>query len=165
MSTSAGSRLPYMVFVLAKVIDPQPFNTCGPSEDPLCRDGRLRQEMKGLCECPEALGIFHMDLKNICKFWSLIKTHHLLVCNIINMMPYNGCSQMLHISLKTEKYFIAHPDACCALLALRSSQLMTGEPRPVQRAPVTWREWGLCSWWTVRGVWVLVSNSVNEQEG
>ena len=50
-----------------------------------------------------------MDLKNICKFWSLIKTHHLLVCNIINMMPYNGCSQMLHISLKTEKSFIAHP--------------------------------------------------------
>ena len=46
--------------------------------------------------------------QNICKFWSLIKTHHLLVCNIINMMPYNGCSQMLHISLKTEKSFIAH---------------------------------------------------------
>ena len=36
------------------------------------------------------------------------------------------------------------PDACCALLALRNIQLMTGEPRPpVQRAPVTWREWGL----------------------
>ena len=50
-------------------------------------------------------------------------------------------------SLKTEKSFIAHPDACCALLALRSIQLMTGEPRPpVQRAPVTWREWGLCVW-------------------
>ena len=37
-------------------------------------------------------------------------------------------------------------DACCALLALRNIQLMTGEPRPpVQRAPVTWREWGLWS--------------------
>ena len=45
---------------------------------------------------------------------------------------------MLHISHKTEK-----SDTCCALLAL-SIQLMTGEPRPpVQRAPVTWREWGL----------------------
>ena len=31
---------------------------------------------------------------------------------------------------KTEKYLIAHPDACCALLALRSIQPMTGEPRP-----------------------------------
>ena len=50
-----------------------------------------------------------MDLKNICKFWSLIKTRHLLVCNIINMMPCNGCSQMLHIWLKTEKSFIAYP--------------------------------------------------------
>ena len=50
-----------------------------------------------------------MDLKNICKFWSLIKTHHLLMCNIIYMMPYTGCSEMLHISLKTEKSFIAHP--------------------------------------------------------
>ena len=77
-------------------------------EDPLCHDGRVRQEVKGLCECPEALGIFQMYLENICKFWSLIKTHHLLVCNIINMMPYNGCSQMLHISLQTEKSFIAH---------------------------------------------------------
>ena len=82
---------------------------CGPSEDPLCHDGRVRQEVKGLRECPAALGIFQMDLKNICKFWSLIETYHLLVCNIINMMPYNGCSQMLHISLKTEKSFIAHP--------------------------------------------------------
>ena len=31
------------------------------------------------------------------------------MCDIINMMPYDGCSQMLHISLKTEKSFIAHP--------------------------------------------------------
>ena len=86
-----------------------------------------------------------MDLKDICKFWSLIKTHHLLACNIINMMPYNGCSQMLHISLKTEKNLLSPtPDACCALLALRSIQLMTDEPRPpVQHAPVTWWEWGL----------------------
>ena len=82
---------------------------CGPSEDPLCHDGHVRQEVKGLRECPEALGIFQMDLKNICKFWSLIKTHHFLVCNIINIMSYNGCLQMLHISLKTEKSFIAHP--------------------------------------------------------
>ena len=51
---------------------------------------------------------------------------------------------MVSISLKTKKYFIAHPDVCCPLLALGSIQLMTGEPRPpVQRAPVTWREWGL----------------------
>ena len=28
----------------------------------------VRQEVKGLCECPEALGIFQMDLNNICKF-------------------------------------------------------------------------------------------------
>ena len=31
------------------------------------------------------------------------------MCNTIKMMPYNGCSQMLHISLKTEKSFIGHP--------------------------------------------------------
>ena len=43
-------------------------NTCGHSEDPLCHDGRVWQEVKGLCECPEALEIFQMDLKNICKF-------------------------------------------------------------------------------------------------
>ena len=117
-----------------------------PSEDPLCYDGRVRQEVKGLLECPEALGIFQMDLINICKFWPLIKTHHLLVRNIINMMPFNGCSQMLHISLKTEKSFIAHPWRLLCVVALRSIQLITGDPRPpVQRAPVTWREWGLWS--------------------
>ena len=54
-------------------------------------------------------GDFSNGLKWYLQNWSLIKTHHLLVCNIINMMPYNGCLQMLHISLKTEKSFIAHP--------------------------------------------------------
>ena len=48
--------------------------------------------------------------------------------------------------LKRKNLLSPTPDACCALLALRSIQLMTGEPRPpVQRAPVTWREWGLWS--------------------
>ena len=87
---------------------------CGPSENPLCHHGRVRQEVKGLRECPETLGIFQMDLdmkfsNEIGKFWSLIKTHHLLVCNIINMMPYNGSSQMLYISLKTEKIIYRPP--------------------------------------------------------
>ena len=56
--------------------------------------------------------------------------HDLFVCNIIKMVPYNGCSQMLHILLKTEKSLSPTPDACCPLLALRSIQLMTGEPQP-----------------------------------
>ena len=58
MSTSAGSRVPYMVFVGAEVIDPKSFNTCGPVEDPFCHDGHFRQEAKRLRECPEALGVF-----------------------------------------------------------------------------------------------------------
>ena len=58
MSTSAGSPVSYMVFIGAEVIDPYPFNTCGPSEDPLCHDGRVRQEAGRLCECPDALGMF-----------------------------------------------------------------------------------------------------------
>ena len=37
---------------------------------------------------------------------------------------------MLRISLKTEKKFSPIPDAYCPLLALRSIQLMTGEPQP-----------------------------------
>ena len=46
--------------------------------------------------------------------------------------------------LKRKNILPPTPDACCALLTLRSIQLMTGEPRPpVQRAPVTWCEWGL----------------------
>ena len=37
---------------------------------------------------------------------------------------------MLRISLKTEIFLSPTPDACCPFLALRSTQLMTGEPRP-----------------------------------
>ena len=33
-------------------------------------------------------------------------------------MPYNGCSQMLHISLKTEKSFIAHPSRLLCIVGL-----------------------------------------------
>ena len=45
---------------------------------------------------------------NICKFWSLIKMHDLLMCNIIKIMLYKSYSQMLCNYLKTEKSFIAH---------------------------------------------------------
>ena len=86
-----------------------------------------------------------MDLKNICQCWSLIKTHDLLVCIIIKMMPYNSCSQMLHISLKTEKSFIAHP--LCMLSVVGLGEYSAHDWRAatsVQRAPVTRRQWGLC---------------------
>ena len=33
-------------------------NTCGPSEYPLCHDGRVWQEVKSLRQCPEALRMF-----------------------------------------------------------------------------------------------------------
>ena len=88
-----------------------------------------------------------MELKNIFKFLLLIKAHQLLVCNIINMMPYNGCSQMLHISLKTEKSFIAHPWRLLCVVGLEEYSAHDWRAATsVQRAPVTWRQWGLCSW-------------------
>ena len=52
-----------------------------------CHDRRVRQEVKRPRECPEALGIFLMDFKNICKFWLLIKAHDLLIYNTIKMIP------------------------------------------------------------------------------
>ena len=126
---------------------------CGPSEDPLCHDGRVWQEVRRLRECPEALGMFWMDFKNIGEFWSLIKTQDLLVCDIIKRMPYNGCSQMVSISLKTQKSFIAHP--CCLLSVVGLEEYSDHDWRAatsVQRAPVTWREWGL---WDRRLVWLF----------
>ena len=60
--------------------------------------------------------------------------------------------------LKRKNLLSPTPDACCALSALRSIQLMTGEPRPpVQRAPVTWREWGLCSGSSTQQSWPIGS--------
>ena len=75
------------------------------------------------------------------------------MCNIIKMVPYNGCSQMLHISLKTEKSFIAHP--WCLLSVVGLEEYSSHDWRAatsVQRVPVTWRGWGLWSkqswgWW------------------
>ena len=70
-----------------------------------------------------------------------------LVCNIINMMPYNGCSQMLHISLKTEKSFIAHPWRLLCVVGLeeysahdwRAATSGTARSRYLSRvAPVVW---------------------------
>ena len=81
----------------------------GPVKIHCVMTGVFGRKWKGCASVPKHWGFFKWNLKNICKFWSLIKTHHLMVCNIINTMPYNGCSQMLHISLKTEKSFIAHP--------------------------------------------------------
>ena len=90
----------------------------GPVRDPLCHDGQVRQEVKRPRECPEELRIFYMDLKNISKFRSLMKSHDLM-CNIIKIIMYSGSSQMLRISLKTEKNLLSPtPDACCPLLAL-----------------------------------------------
>ena len=66
----------------------------------------------------------------------------------------DGCA----FRLKRKNLLSPTPDACCPLLALGSIQLMTGEPRPpVQRAPVTWREWGLC-------LWQPVPNDVNSDK-
>ena len=78
-----------------------------------------------------------MDLKDICKCWSLIKTHALLVCNIIKMMPYNICSQMLHILLKTEKSFIAHPWCLLSVVGLEEYSAHDWQA-------ATLVEWGLC---------------------
>ena len=59
-----------------------------------------------------------MDVKIFCWFLSLIKTLHLLKCNIIYMMPGIGCSKMLCISLITEKSLSPTPGACSPFLAL-----------------------------------------------
>ena len=66
------------------------------------------------------------------------------MCNIIKMMLYNSCSQMLRISLKTEKILTPTPVACCPLLALRSNQLMTGKLRPWYSALQLLGESGAC---------------------
>ena len=64
--------------------------------------------------------------------------------NIIKMMPYNSCSQILAISLKTEKSFIAHPWCLLSVVGLEEySAYDWRAAASVQSAPVTWRDWGL----------------------
>ena len=51
-----------------------------------------------------SIGKIFNGLKNICKFWSLIKMHDLLMCNIIKMMPYNGYPQMLRVTSRVRAW-------------------------------------------------------------
>ena len=69
----------------------------GPARIHCVMTGMFDRKWKG-----RASVLKHLDFLNgLCKFRSLIKTHNSFICNIINIIPYNGCSQMLRISLKT----------------------------------------------------------------
>ena len=97
-------------------------------------------------------------LEHICKFSSLIKTYDLLMCNIIKVMLYNGYSQMLRISLKTEKIFYRPP----LMPAVRCWPWVysLGLFRPystVRSGTVTWCEWGLWTdTWICLHYWVVI---------
>ena len=67
--------------------------------------GMVDTKWEGCASVPKYREFFKWTLKNICEFLSLIKMHELLMCNIIKMMPYNSCSQMLRISLKTNFFY------------------------------------------------------------
>ena len=78
-------------------------------------------------------------------FWNSLFEGDIIFCHL-KMVPYNGCSQMLHISFKTEKSFIAHPWCLLSIVGLEEySAHDRRTATSVQHAPVTWREWGLCS--------------------
>ena len=144
MSTSAGSRVPYIVFVGAEVIDPIAIQhvraqwafvvswlACSTGSE---KAARLSRSIEHILN----------GLKNICKFWSLIKTYDLLMCNIIKVVLYNGYSQMLRISLKTEKYFIAHPSCLQSVVGLECFHLgLFSRYSTARSGTVTWWEWGL----------------------
>ena len=55
-----------------------------------------------------SIGNFFNGLKMYLQIVITDYTHDFLMCNIIKMMLRYGCSQMLHISFKTEKSFISH---------------------------------------------------------
>ena len=92
-------------------------------------------------------GVFDRKWEGCASVPKQIKTHDLLMCNIIETMSYNGCSQMVSISLKTNISFIAHP--WCLLFVVGLEEYSAHDWRAatsVQRAPVTWHEWGLWFW-------------------
>ena len=59
------------------------------------------------------------------------------------MMQYNGCSQMLRISLKTENIFIAHPWCLQPVVGLGDYSVHDWRAATsVESAKVAWRECG-----------------------
>ena len=106
--------------------------------------GVFGRKWKGCASVPKHWGFFKWTKKVFANFdhwlkritcWCVIS---LTWCRI--MAVHKCCT--FHLK---GKIFYLPPWRLCALLALMSIQPMTGEPRPpVQLAPVTWREWGLC---------------------
>ena len=98
-----------------------------------CADSQSRAEVKRLCECR---GEWIADLVWLNPMLApMIKIYVAwLMCHVYKCM----CYSFLELKLKINKRSLfnrtlspAHPPLlCCALLALRSIQLMTGEPRP-----------------------------------
>ena len=68
-----------------------------------------------------------MDLKNICKFWSLMTCWCVISLRWCRIMAVHKCCTFRS---KQKNLLSPTPVACCPLLALRSIQLMTSEPWP-----------------------------------
>ena len=64
--------------------------------------------------------------------------------NIIEKIPFMVYLEIQCITFKTEKSFIAHPWIQLSVVGLEEySAYDWRAATSVQRAPVTWREWGL----------------------
>ena len=65
--------------------------------------------------------------------------------NIIEKIPFMVYLEIQCITFKTEKSFIAHPWIQLSVVGLEEYSAHDWRAATsVQRAPVTWREWGLC---------------------
>ena len=160
MSTSAGYSL------WLKSLTHNHSTRAGPVRIHCVMTGVFGRKWKGCASVPKHWGFFKWTYRIFANFdhwlkritcWCVIS---LTWCRIMVMIVHKCCT----FRLKRKNLLSPTPDACCALLTLRSIQLMTGEPRPpVQRAPVTWREWGL--WYKLChfmiSVWVLQHSVVH----
>ena len=117
----------------------------GPVKTHCVMTGVFHRKWEDCASVPKHWGCFIWTLKIFANFDPWLK-RVTCWCYIIKTMPYNGCSQMVSISLKTKKSFIAHPWCLLSVVGLEKYSAHDWRAATsVQRAPVTWREWGLCS--------------------
>ena len=112
----------------------------GPVKIRCAMTGMFDRKWEGCVSVPKHWGCFKWTLKIFARMtcWCVISLR------VIKTMPYNGCSQMVSISLKIKN--LSSPPPWCLLSVVGLEEYSADDWRAatsVQRAPVTWREWGL----------------------
>ena len=131
MSTSAGSRVSNILYSLwLKLLTHNHSTHAGPVRIRCVMTGMLDRKWKGCASVPKHRKIFRWTLKIFANFDHWLKRMTCWCVISLRWCHIMAVHKFYTFPLKWKNLLSPTTDACCPLLALRSIQLMTGEPRP-----------------------------------